>query len=72
MTWAITPGSGRTPRITCRHRTKRVLDIAWGEEPVALRDITLEVDSEKFLVVLASSGYRGGSIDRDNKQEVAT
>ena len=53
---AIGPGSGRTPRITCRGLTKRFLDITRGEEVVALQDITLDIDAEEFMVVLGPSG----------------
>jgi NitT/TauT family transport system ATP-binding protein len=64
-TWGAGPGSppptagagnGRLPRITCRDLTKRFLDIARGEEVVALQDITLDIDAEEFVVVLGPSG----------------
>ncbi len=53
---ATNAGGGRSPRITCRGLTKRFFDIARGEEVVALQDISVDIESDEFLVVLGPSG----------------
>ncbi len=53
---AVPGGAHRPARITCQGLTKRFLDIARGEEVVALEDISLEIEGDEFLTILGPSG----------------
>ncbi len=60
---AVTPRADAPPdpvrrpvRITCRGVGKRFLDISRGEEVVALEDVSLDIHSDEFLVLLGPSG----------------